>query len=182
MSVAWYIERMERAMPDIVMVIAPETFRDEEYAVPKALLEGRGANVVTASAASGKCIGKLGMIAEAQMSVSDAAARSWDAVIFVGGAGAKVFFDDPAAHALAQNAYDSGEVVAAICIAPSILARAGLLGGVKATAFPSQKDDLIANGALWDDGPVVVDGRFVTGNGPESAEEFGNAVAALVGI
>ena len=52
-------------MPDVVMVIAPTVFRDEEYALPKSVLESRGAHVVTASVAPGECIGKLGMRAVA---------------------------------------------------------------------------------------------------------------------
>ena len=105
-------------MPEVVMVIAPRVFRDEEYAVPKRILEARGAHVVTASVTPGECIGKLGMVAAAEMSVTEATHSVWDAVIFVGGAGASVFFDDPAAHALAQAAVDGGRLLTAICVAP----------------------------------------------------------------
>ncbi|NTU70886.1 MAG: DJ-1/PfpI family protein [Coriobacteriia bacterium] len=169
-------------MPRVLMVIAPEIFRDEEYAHPKEVLESRGAQVTTASVAPGECIGKLGMHAQAQISVRDAASESWDAVVFVGGAGASVFFDDPDAHALARSAGEGDGVLAAICVAPSTLARAGLLGGVMATAFPSQRDDLVAHGALWSDGPVTVAGRIVTANGPEAAVEFGTAIGDLIGL
>jgi len=167
---------------DIVMIIAPEVFRDEEYAEPKRVLESRGANVHTASVAPGECIGKLGMRAVADLSVVDAGSRDWDAVIFVGGAGAAVYFDDPAAHELAKRAAGGTGVLSAICIAPSILARAGLLGGVRATAFPSQKDDLIAHGAIWTGEPVTVDGHIVTGSGPEAASAFGEAIGDLLGL
>lgn len=169
-------------MPDVVVVIAPEVFRDEEYAEPKRVLESRGARVVTASTAPGKCIGKLGMIAEAEISISDALSRSWDAALFIGGSGAQVFFDDPDAQQLARSTSSIGGVVGAICIAPSVVARAGLLRGRTATAFPSQRDDLVLHGALWDEGPVVVDGRIVTANGPEAAAQFGAEVADLLGI
>jgi protease I len=169
-------------MPDVVMIIAPTVFRDEEYAVPKRVLESRGAVVTTASMAPGECIGKLGMRATASLSVADAAERDWDAVVFVGGAGASVFFDDPSARALARRSAAGPGVLSAICIAPSTLARAGVLSGVRATAFPSQQDDLKAHGALWTGEPVTIDGRVVTGNGPEAATEFGNAVGDLLGL
>jgi protease I len=169
-------------MPDVVMVVAPSVFRDEEYAVPKALLEGRGARVVTASVTPGECVGRFGLKATATMSISDAALRRWDAVIFVGGGGAAVFFDDEAAHSLARAQAISGDVLAAICIAPSTLAHAGLLGGVRATAFPDREDDLKAHGAIWTGEPVTVDGRIITGNGPEAAEAFAKAAAEALGI
>ena len=164
-------------MKQVVMVIAPAVFRDEEYAEPKAVLESRGAVVTTASSRPGSCIGKLGMEAVAEIDLAEALGRDWDAVLFVGGGGAEVFFDDPAAHALAAKALGAGSVVAAICIAPSTLARAGLLSGRRATAFPSQEEDLVACGASWTGEPVTVDGRIITANGPEAATAFGEAVA-----
>ena len=172
----------EVLMVDVVMVIAQRVFRDEEYAEPKRVLESRGAHVVTASVAPGECIGKLGLRVTADISVADATKKHWDAVVFVGGAGASVFFDDGAAHELAQNAWGTDAVVSAICVAPSTLAHAGLLDGVSATAFPSQEADLRAHGALWTGARVTVDGRVITGNGPEAATEFGEAVADALGL
>jgi len=167
---------------DVVFVIAPQTFRDEEYLEPKRVLESRGARTSTASVTPGECIGKLGTHAYADISVTEAGNRDWDAVVFVGGAGASVYFDDPAAHALARRAAAGPGVLAAICIAPSTLAHAGLLGGVRATAFPSQVDDLRAHGATWTGEPVTVDGRIVTANGPEAASAFGEAIGDLLGL
>jgi protease I len=169
-------------MPDVVMVIAPTVFRDEEYAEPKAILEARGAHVVTASVEPGECVGRFGLKAMATISVADASARSWDAVVFVGGGGAAVYFDDEAAHALARAQATRGELLSAICIAPSTLAHAGLLGGVRATAFPDREADLKAHGALWTGDLVTVDGHIITGNGPEAATAFGEAIAAALGI
>jgi protease I len=172
----------ETIMPEVVMLIAPTVFRDEEYAVPKRILEGRGARVVTASVAPGKCIGKLGMTAVADVSLSDAVERAWDAAVFVGGGGAQIFFDDPDAHRLARQTLASGAVVGAICIAPSVLARAGLLAEVPATAFPSQEADLRAHGARWTGAAVTTADRIVTANGPEAAAEFGTALSDVLGI
>lgn len=167
-------------MSRVLMIIAPETFRDEEYADPKRVLESRGHEVVTASTRPGPCTGKLGLVAVADMALQDAIDQPWDAVVFVGGGGATVFFDDPVAHRLATQALSRGAVLAAICIAPSTLAHAGLLTGVRATAFSSQREDLITHGAVWTGDDVTVDGRIVTGNGPSAAVEFGTAVADLL--
>lgn len=164
-------------MSRVVMVIAPEVFRDEEYSEPLAVLEGRGHEVVTASTRPGTCTGKLGMTAQADISVEEALDADWDAVAFVGGGGSQVFFDDPDAHRLAQNAAQAGRVLGAICIAPSTLARAGLLDRVRATAYPSQEDDLKAHGAIWTGAPVEVDGLIITANGPEAATAFGEALS-----
>jgi protease I len=155
-------------------------FRDEEYARPRAVLEDAGIRVVTASASAGPCTGKLGLVADADLSLTEAAESDWDAVVFIGGAGAAGFFDDPTAHSLARTTLTHRRPVAAICIAPSILARAGLLAGIKATALPSQLGELVTHGALWTGADVTVDGLIVTANGPDAATEFGRAIVSLM--
>jgi protease I len=169
-------------MSAVLMVVAPDTFRDEEYAEPRAVFDERGAAVTVASVDPGSCAGRFGLLVEADIALADADGTAYDAVVFVGGAGSQVFFDDPDAHRVAIEARDAGSVVSAVCIAPSILARAGLLVGRRATSFATQHDDLTHHGALWTGQRVTADAPFVTGSGPEAAREFGEAVADLASL
>ncbi len=170
-------------MPErILMVIAPDTFRDEEYTVPREVLERRTAEVVVASTRAGACTGRFGTEALATLAIAEADLAGFDALVFVGGGGASVFFDDAHAHRLAREAASTGKVLAAICIAPSTLAHAGLLDGRRATAFESRAEDLVAHGAVWTGAPVEIDGAIVTANGPDAAAAFGMAVADLLGL
>ncbi len=164
-------------MTAALFVIAPEVFRDEEYAEPKEALQRQGVQVTTASTEIGTCTGKLGMVAHAEIALRDVRAADYDAVVFIGGAGAQIFFDDPIAHDLAREAFAQQSVIGAICIAPSILARAGLLNGVEATCFSSQEADLRSHGARYSETAVVRDGSIVTANGPDAARSFGEAIA-----
>jgi protease I len=157
-------------------------FRDEEYAHPQEVLEGRGAVTVVASSRSGVARGRFGLEVPIDTVLTDVEPSEYDAVVYVGGAGSSIFFDDPVAHDLASATLDAGRLVGAICIAPTTLAHAGLLRGVTATAYPSQEDDLAAHGALWSAGPVEIDGRIITANGPDAATEFGDAIADALGL
>jgi len=65
--------------------------------------------------------------------------------------------------------------VGAICMAPSILANAGILTGRRVTVFPSEEDNLRAKGAEIISSYVTVDGKIVTGSGPYAAKEFAYA-------
>lgn len=163
-----------------LMVVAPEVFRDEEYLEPKLVLEDGGLLVRTASNRLGPVFSKDGMRVISERTVADAEPAEYETVVFVGGAGAEVFFDDPDAHAFAKGVYDAGKVVGAICIAPSILANAGMLEGKTATAFESQEENLTAHGANYTGAPVEVDDRIVTANGPEASTAFGEAILKLV--
>ncbi len=167
-------------MKKAVLVIAAKDFRDEEYLVPKRLLEEGGIEVLTASTTKNWAEGKLGARVQPDLLLTEVEPAEIDALVFVGGGGSSRYFDDPAAHALAQETASAGKVVAAICIAPVILARAGLLKGRKATVYLDGVEDLRQAGAVYTEQPVVTDGRVVTANGPEAAEAFGRELVTLL--
>ncbi|MBM4041609.1 MAG: DJ-1/PfpI family protein [Planctomycetes bacterium] len=164
-----------------VLVIAPRDFRDEELQEPLKLLRASGCMVAIACSSLDEAAGMKGARVKPGMLLKDVKAADFDAVVFVGGVGASVYFDDPTAQALARQAAADGRVVGAICVAPSILARAGVLKGKRATAWSSQKDDLERGGALWAEEPVVRDGKLVTGNGPEAAKPFAELLVEALG-
>lgn len=67
----------------------------------------------------------------------------------------------------------AGRPVAAICAAPSILARRGLLEGRRATSNPAFTDVLAEHGALVSQDSVVVDGTLFTSRGMATAVDLG---------
>lgn len=158
----------------VVMIIASNHFRDEELLEPKAILEGAGADVTVASTTTEAVTGMLGAVYRPTMLLDSIEPASYEAIIFVGGSGASEYFHNNTAHKLVQEAERLGKVVAAICIAPSTLANAGLLEGKAATCYSSETGNLKAKGAHYKKQHVVKDGRIITASGPEAAKEFGN--------
>lgn len=85
---------------------------------------------------------------------------------------------------MARATVEAGKPLGAICIAPLILAKAGVLKGRKATVWDSGGEQIAilkAHGAVYTDQAVVIDGSVVTGNGPGAAGEFGRVFAGAVG-
>ncbi|MBQ6337416.1 MAG: DJ-1/PfpI family protein [Ruminococcus sp.] len=68
--------------------------------------------------------------------------------------------------------------VCAICAAPSIPGRMGLLEGKKATCFPGFEKYFIGAQALTD--KTVTDGKFITAKGAGCALDFGFAIVSAV--
>lgn len=163
-----------------VLVIAEKDFRDEEYFHPKRILEEAGVEVVTASTTTTEVSGKLGAKVEPDLLISQIEPEAYDGLIFVGGGGSEQYFNDPSAHTLAKNFITTGKVLAAICIAPVILARAGLLSGKRATVYIDGAEELKKSGAVYTGKAVETDGRIVTGNGPEAAGDFGRELVRLI--
>ena len=62
--------------------------------------------------------------------------------------------------------------MAAICHAGWVLVSAGILEGKKATSYIAIKDDMIAAGADWTDGEVVVDDNLITSRKPDDLPAF----------
>lgn len=167
-------------MRNVVLVVAERQFRDEEYQIPKDILTKAGFNVITASTTMDQLIGTYGLKALPDILFKDVKVKGLEALIFVGGGGSSQYFDDPLAHNLAQSALEHGKIVGAICIAPVILANAGLLAGKKATVYPDGADTLKEKGAIYTANPVETDGLIITGNGPQAATEFGNILVDML--
>lgn len=170
-------------MPDaksILMIVAPENFRDEEFLEPKAVFEKMGMKVTIASKGVKTAKGKLGASVEIDKDISAVNVDEYDAIIFVGGNGSSVYFEDSDALEIAKEAYENGKVIAAICIAPSILANAGILEGKNATCYSSESSNLETQGAKYTGKDVEIDGKIITSNGPKPAAKFGKAIAEAV--
>ena len=168
-------------MKKAVFVIAEKIFRDEEYQEPKDILTQAGIKVVTASTTTGEATGKLGMKVKPDILLKDVQLDEADALVFIGGGGAEQYFHDPLAHRLAQEAVKKGKVLGAICIAPVILANAGVLAGKKATVYIDGAGSLKEGKADYTGRDVEVDGNIVTANGPGAAHAFGRMLAGMLG-
>jgi protease I len=167
----------------ILFVIAPRDFRDEEYLEPRKLFDAAGCEVVVASSVVGPVRGFHGTWVTADKAIPECHARDYDAVVFAGGRGVKVYFDDAGAQRLAREAVEHGKVLAAICSAPGILANAGVLQDVAATSWETERPLLVAKGAVLDTSkPVVRSGRIVTGEGAPVSSAFGREVLRTLGL
>ncbi len=158
----------------ILMVIAPKDFRDEELLDVREALEGAGASVKVASTTIAECKGMYGAKVSPDLLLADADAADYDAVVFVGGTGAEALFDEAQAVVLAKSADQADKVVGAICIAPVILANAGVLEGRMATVWPGgrERKALEEGGAIYTGDEVTQDTNIVTGDGPRAADAF----------
>jgi len=167
----------------VLIIIAPEKFRDEEFSVPAAALQKAGIGYDVASTRRGTCRGMLGATVNATLSLKEVDPKTYNGILIVGGGGAQSYlWDDDILCGLVKFIHRRGGAVAAICLAPVILARAGILTGKKATVFstPVSLGEMKAGGAVLADKAVASDGRIVTANGPAAAAEFAGAFIRIL--
>lgn len=168
-------------MKKAVMIIAQDDFRDEELLVPKKILEEAGVSVSVASRKLSEARGVRGARVMPDITLGDIDLREFDAVIFVGGGGSSTYWDDPLAHKIAQDTNSANKPLAAICIAPVIFARAGLLNARKATVWPSEAQELKLAGADYTAEPVERHANIITAAGPDAASNFANEILKALG-
>ena len=182
-------------MYKVVFIVAFRDFRDAEYFIPKEILESAGVEIKTASnkkglpagrqGRQGLAIGADGGEIEIDFLVSEINPADFNAVIFIGGPGALKYLDNEDSYKLAKETIAREKILAAICISPVILAKAGVLENKKATVWSSSMDKsaiktLEQYKAIYEDKPVVVDGKIITASGPSVAEEFGKKIKELL--
>lgn len=170
----------EVELKNVLIVIAPANYHDEEYKDTRAAIENANLQVTVASKDTSTATGLLGGNVNIDIELSQVETSNYKAIIFIGGPGAHDYFEDEDALRLALGFYLEGKVVAAICSAPTILANAEILAGKKATCFPGYESNLTSKGATYTAEAVTVDGLIVTGNGPEAAKAFGEKVVEII--
>jgi len=155
-------------------------FRDEEVFETRSVLEQAGHRIDIASTRVGECPGTRGGVAVSEPPLDRCRASDYDAVVFVGGGGSMLLWDDPDALRLAREADELGRVTGAICLAPVILSRAGVLESRIATVAGTQPREWEAANATYAGPGVFTDGLVVTAHGPKSSRAFGEQLAALL--
>ena len=171
----------------MVYILLGKGFEEAEALVTADVL--RRANLpVTLTGIGGDTVtGSHAITVQADAAVEQVSLEPGDMVVLPGGMGgvASIEGSEPA-MALIRQAASSGDYwLAAICAAPTLLARAGLLPkGAHAVCYPGIEGALTEAGAIPEmDCPAVIDGRLVTGRGPGAAFDFGLAIVeALAGL
>ncbi|MHC1781374.1 MAG: DJ-1/PfpI family protein [Anaerolineaceae bacterium] len=167
-------------MSKILMIIPSERFRDEELFHTREELKKTGYTIQIASTRIGSCPGSRGGQAEASLILDQVIADEFEAVVFVGGGGSKLLYNNLAAQSIARDMCQQGKVVAAICLAPVILANAGLLNNKKVTVAGTEAKTVEALGATYMGPGVFVDGNIVTANAPKASRLFGKAIVETI--
>lgn len=110
---------------------------------------------------------------------ADADYASYDGIVLPGGMpGTTHLMEDETVNRVIREFAQGGKLVAAICAAPSVLGKAGLLVGKKATCYPGVEGKL--TGADFVTDSVAQDGNIITSRGLGTAIDFAAAIVAYL--
>lgn len=158
----------------MIAILTAEGYECVEAICPFNLLRRAGLDVRFVGLKEKNVSGSCGVTVECAMTAAEliASGEKIDMLVLPGGLpGATNLDEAPETDKLIEMTEKSGGFFAAICAAPMIYGKRGMLKGKKATAFPEFRKYL--EGAILADTNVVRDGRFITAAGMGAAFDFG---------
>ncbi len=165
----------------MVYVLLAEGFEEVEAIAPVDILRRGGVEVRTVGMTGKTVTGSHAIPVVADILPEDVKAEDMELLVFPGGLpGSDNLNASPDTDRFLAMAEERGAHIAAICAAPYLLGRRGLLKNLCATSYPAPKFRSQLEGAFVTDERVVTDGRITTAAGMGVAEAFGLQLLAVL--
>lgn len=162
----------------MIYVLLAEGFEELEAMAPVDLLRRAGARVQTVSVTGERIVtGAREIPAVADILLEELKFEELEMLVLPGGYPGYLNLEkNEAVLELLRRTDEAKKTIAAICGAPSVPGKLGLLKGLKATCYPGMEDTLLGAEALTD--KVVESGHFITSRGAGTAVDFALALVA----
>lgn len=164
----------------MIYVFLAEGFEEIEALSTVDVLRRANCNLKTVSVVESKVVtGANGIQVVADINYKDIILKDIEAIVLPGGMPGVLNLEksqevnNAIDYCIANNKY-----IAAICAAPSVLGKKGLLKDIKATCFPGFEDFLI--GANFSDNYICVDKNIITAKGPGVSIEFALEIVKII--
>jgi len=160
-----------------ILIPLTDGFEEIEAVTPVDVLRRAGFNVVTAGIPGTMLTGANGTKITTDKKLEDIDTNEFDAIVLVGGPGYRNLGNSNKVLAALRDFNSKNKTIAAICMAPSILAKAGIINEKKATISPGQEREVPRPRGER----VVVDGNIITSQAPGTAMEFSLKIVEKLG-
>ncbi len=156
----------------MVIVLLASGFEELEALTPVDILRRNNIDVRTVSVSNERNVtGTHGIQVSADLMADDVPMSEVEMLILPGGMPGVSNLDvAPATHKFIEAAISNSGHLAAICAAPSIFGKHGMLNNTRATCFPGFEDQML--GAILTADRVVTDGLFTTARDYTCSAEF----------
>jgi 4-methyl-5(b-hydroxyethyl)-thiazole monophosphate biosynthesis len=152
------------------LIILADGFEEIEAIAPIDLLKRAGIEVIVAGLGKKEVCGSHNIKIIADEIFDKSGFDNFDAIILPGGPGTQNLMNDDGVLQILKKFYDNEKLCCAICAAPKVFDKAGILKNKKYTCFPASKID-IKSGHYCDDA-VVQDENIITSKAAGTAVDF----------
>ncbi|KMZ06927.1 protein dj-1beta [Drosophila simulans] len=177
-QISRHFSKFTKMSKSALVILAPGA-EEMEFIIAADVLRRAGIKVTVAGLNGGeavKCSRDVQILPDT--SLDQVASVKFDVVVLPGGlGGSNAMGESSLVGDLLRSQESAGGLIAAICAAPTVLAKHGVASGKSLTSYPSMKPQLVDNYSYVDDKTVVKDGNLITSRGPGTAYEFALRIA-----
>lgn len=164
----------------MVYVLVANGFEETELIVPVDILRRGGVDVKLVGVHADKVSSTRKITLTTDICLDDLIIYEMDMLVLPGGQpGVDNLWADERVRLLVKQAAAAGKLIGAICAAPMILGRLGLLEGKKAVCYPGCEGDL-KGAQIMEKSGCVHDANYITAKGAGAAFQFGFALLAAL--
>lgn len=170
----------ESANGKILIVLPQSEFSANEYTELTKIFKGNGFDVEVASSSMGSALGIHGAVVTPNLQSKNVNVENYKAIIFPGGNGVESFYQDTTIYQMIKQADKKAIVIGALSLAPTLLAKAGILEHHNVTGeySPIFED----SNATYKGSTVEISGNIITAKDSDATIEFAFAVIKKLGI
>ena len=165
-----------------VLTIVADEFHDGEYFDTVKILIRKGAVITSASYTTETVTGYFGGTVDPEVTFDEVNVSQYDVIFIPGGYSPENIMNhlkNQTVYDILIQANDEGKIIAAMCHGPWLLAKANIVFHARVTCAVDQPmiDDLLTAGAILENNKrVISDGNIITGDGPDSVNEFSEEI------
>lgn len=160
----------------MIAVFFADGFEEGEGIVPVDLLRRAGLEVKTISITdSNQVIGSHNIPVTTDLIWDEFVASDYDTLVLPGGLrGTENLSNFTPLHAVLNSHFASGKLCCAICAAPTLFGKLGILNDKNYTCFPGLED--ASFGGNYQNTPLVHDGNIITGRAMNASVDFAREI------
>ena len=165
-----------------ILVVLASGFEETEAVAPTDIWRRLGFKVTVVGLDDMQITGAHGIVIETDALLEEVADIDYDAIFLPGGMpGSTNLRDSELVCSIVSKMAAAGKVVSAICAAPMVLSKCGVLAGKMFTMYPGMRD-FLADKDIPSAAGAIRDGNVVTGKGPGAVFDFAYEVAKALGV
>jgi len=165
---------MALADKKVLIVVPPQDFDGDEFEMTRKVLQSKGLRVTVASTALGPRRGTGGVTAKAETLIKDCKSYDYDAVIFIGGPGARAMPQNADVTKFAEDV--KYKTIGAFSAAVGVLAAAKVVENKRVTGERSVAEPVRKAKGTYTGQPLEIDGKVITAESGRYAIHLANAV------
>lgn len=162
----------------MVYLMLVDGFEDIEALEVSDILRRCQIEVKTVGVFDGEATSSHGVTVKADITMKEVEKDKMTMLILPGGPGHTLYEKSQELIDLITYARENDLYISAICAAPAVIGKMGLLNGKKFTCYPGFEK--YCEGGIFSEEKAVRDGLVITGKGPGAAAEFGFMIAGIL--